>query len=128
MIHPTVFDIIVLLLTGLTAAYLLFRFWQRWSWEKKFYVWYYMMGFLVLLISGLLLIFLGYKILGTPFVLTVRVARRRNASRKPAQTLPLHRSFPSGSSSAKGATGLSKPTMENQNVRRNEKEGGPASG
>jgi hypothetical protein len=71
MTHPTVFDIIVLLLTGLTAIYLLFRFWQRWSWEKKFYVWYYIMGFLVLLVSGLLLIFLGYQILGTPFVLTV---------------------------------------------------------
>jgi hypothetical protein len=71
MSHPTIFDIVVLLLTGLTAAYLLFRFWQRWSWEKNFYVWYYIMGFLVLLVSGLLLIFLGYKILGTPFVLTV---------------------------------------------------------
>jgi hypothetical protein len=71
MSHPTVFDIIVLLLTGATAAYLLFRFWKRWSWEKKAYVWYYIMGFLVLLVSGLLLIFLGYGILGTPFVLTV---------------------------------------------------------
>jgi hypothetical protein len=71
MTHPTIFDIIVLLLTGLTSAYLLFRFWQRWSWEKKFYVWYYIMGLLVLLVSGLLLIFLGYDILGTPFVLTV---------------------------------------------------------
>jgi hypothetical protein len=71
MTHPTVFDIIVLLLTGLTAAYLLFRFWKRWSWEKKFYVWYYIMGFLVLLVSGVLLIILGYDILGTPFVLTV---------------------------------------------------------
>ena len=71
MTHPTVFDIIILLLTGLTATYLLFRFWKRWSWEKKYYVWYYIMGFLVLLVSGLLLIFLGYDILGTPFVLTV---------------------------------------------------------
>lgn len=71
MTHPTIFDIIVLLLTGATAAYLLFRFWKRWSWEKKFYVWYYIMGFLVLLVSGVLLIFLGYDILGTPFVLTV---------------------------------------------------------
>ena len=71
MTHPTVFDIIVLLLTGLTAIYLLFRFWKRWSWEKKAYVWYYIMGILVLLVSGLLLIFMGYDILGTPFVLTV---------------------------------------------------------
>ena len=71
MTHPTVFDIIVLLLTGLTAAYLLFRFWKRWTWDKKAYIWYYIMGILVLLVSGLLLIFLGYDILGTPFVLTV---------------------------------------------------------
>lgn len=69
--HPTIFDIIILLLTGLTAIYLLFRFWKRWSWEKKIYIWYYIMGFLVLLVSGLLLIFLGYDILGTPYVLTV---------------------------------------------------------
>jgi hypothetical protein len=71
MTHPTIFDIIVLLLTGLTAIYLLFRFWKRWSWEKKPYIWYYIMGILVLLVSGLLLIFLGYDILSTPFVLTV---------------------------------------------------------
>lgn len=71
MNHPNIFDIIVLLLTGATAAYLIFRFWKRWSWEKATYLWYYMMGFLVLLVSGVLLIFLGYDILGTPFVLTV---------------------------------------------------------
>jgi hypothetical protein len=71
MNHPTIFDVIVLLLTGATAAYLLFRFWKRWSREKKAYVWYYMLGFLVLLVSGVLLILLGYDILGTPFVLTV---------------------------------------------------------
>lgn len=71
MVHPNIFDIIVLLLTGATAAYLIFRFWKRWSWEKATYLWYYMMGFLVLLVSGVLLIFLGYDILGTPFVLTV---------------------------------------------------------
>ena len=71
MSHPTVLDIIILGLTGLTAAYLLFRFWKRWSWDKKYYIWYYMMGILVLLVSGLLLIFLGYDILKTPFVLTV---------------------------------------------------------
>lgn len=71
MSHPNVFDIIMLLLTGATAAYLTFRFWKRWSWEKAIYVWYYILGFLVLLVSGVLLIFMGYDILGTPFVLTV---------------------------------------------------------
>lgn len=71
MNHPTLFDIIVLLLTGATAIYLLVRFWLRWKWEQATYLWYYMMGILVLLVSGVLLIILGYKILGTPFVLTV---------------------------------------------------------
>jgi hypothetical protein len=60
-----------LLLTGLVAIYLLWRFYTRWSKEKKLYDLYYGMGFLVLLVSGLLLIFMGYGILGTPFVLTV---------------------------------------------------------
>lgn len=71
MNHPNVLDIILLLATGLTAVYLVWRFWQRWSWEKKSYAWYYIMGFAVLFVSGVLLILLGYDILGTPFVLTV---------------------------------------------------------
>lgn len=71
MTHPTVLDIILLLATGLTAVYLVWRFWKRWNWEKKLYAWYYIMGFAVLFVSGVLLIFLGYDILGTPFVLTV---------------------------------------------------------
>jgi hypothetical protein len=70
MDHPNVLDIILLLATGLTAVYLIWRFWQRWSWEKATYVWYYIMGFAVLFVSGVLLIFMGYDILGTPFVLT----------------------------------------------------------
>jgi hypothetical protein len=60
-----------LLLTGLTAIYLLWRFYGRWKKEKQLYDVYYMMGFLVLLVSGLLLIFLGLDILGSPLVLTV---------------------------------------------------------
>ncbi len=67
----TIFDRIVLLLTGLVAAYLLWRFYSRWTKARKLYDVYYMMGFLVLLISGLLLIFLGYGILSSPYVLTV---------------------------------------------------------
>ena len=34
MTHPNVLDIILLLVTGLTAVYLIWRFWKRWSWEK----------------------------------------------------------------------------------------------
>jgi len=64
-------DNLFLLLTGLVAIYLLWRFWGRYSARKGVYDVYYMMAFLVLLVSGLLLIFLGYGILGTPFVLTV---------------------------------------------------------
>ena len=60
-----------LLLTGLLAAYLLWRFYTRWSKSKKLYDVYYSMGFLVLLVSGLLLIFLGLDILASPYVLTV---------------------------------------------------------
>ncbi len=64
-------DSVFLLLTGLTAAYLLWRFYGRWSKGKALHDVYYMMGFLVLLISGLLLIFLGLGILASPYVLTV---------------------------------------------------------
>jgi hypothetical protein len=71
MTHPTFLDTIFLLATGLTAVYLVWRFWKRWSWEKKPYAWYYIMAFIVLFVSGVLLIFMGYDILGTPFVLTV---------------------------------------------------------
>jgi len=67
----TILDKIVLLLTGLVAVYLLWRFYSRWSKTRKLYDVYYVMGFLVLLVSGLLLIFLGYGILGSPYVLTV---------------------------------------------------------
>lgn len=65
------FDRIILLLTGLTAVYLVWRFWKCYSREKKVYLLYYMMSFFVLFISGVLLIIKGYGILGSPFVLTV---------------------------------------------------------
>lgn len=65
------FDRIVLLLTGLVAAYLVWRFWTRYSKSKKLFDPYYIMGFVVLFVSGVLLIIRGYGILGSPFVLTV---------------------------------------------------------
>ncbi|MFH2103394.1 MAG: hypothetical protein ABIJ39_08605 [Chloroflexota bacterium] len=70
-------DNLFLLLTGLVAIYLLWLFWGRYSKGKAIFDIYYLMGFLVLLISGLLLIFLGYDILGmggttlSPFILPV---------------------------------------------------------
>jgi len=65
------FDQIVLLLTGLTALYLIWRFYGRYSKDKGLYDIYYMMGFAVLFVSGILFIFLGWGILDSPFVLTV---------------------------------------------------------
>ena len=67
----TIFDRIILLLTGLTAIYMLMYFYKRYQKEKALYDVYYMMGFGVLLVSGLLLIFLGWDILASPFVLTI---------------------------------------------------------
>ena len=67
----TIFDQIALLLTGLLAIYLIWRFYGRYQKEKALYDIYYMLGFAVLLVSGLLLIFLGWDILASPYVLTV---------------------------------------------------------
>lgn len=64
-------DIIFLLLTGLIAAYLCWYFYRRYNLNKALHNLYYLMGFAVLLISGLLLIFLGLGILASPYVLTV---------------------------------------------------------
>ncbi len=66
-------DNLFLLLTGLLAAYLCWIFYQRYAQTKALHNLYYLMGFAVLLISGLLLIFhpshLG--LLASPYVLTV---------------------------------------------------------
>jgi len=71
------FDKIVLLLTGLTAIYIIWQLWGRYSSKKALHDVYYLLGFVVLLVSGLLLIFLGYEILGlmgstlSPFILPI---------------------------------------------------------
>jgi len=67
----TLLDQILLLVTGLLAIYLLWRFYGRYREERGLYDVYYMLGFAVLLVSGLLLIFLGLDILKSPYVLTV---------------------------------------------------------
>lgn len=64
-------DNLFLLLTGLLAAYLCWYFWKRYTQHKALHNIYYLMGFAVLLVSGLLLIFLGLGILSSPYVLTV---------------------------------------------------------
>lgn len=71
------FDQIVLLITGLTAIYLIWRFYGRYSQKKMLYDLYYIPGFAVLFVSGVLLIFLGYDILGlggsalSPYILPI---------------------------------------------------------
>jgi hypothetical protein len=67
----SIFDRVILLLTGLTAIYILFNFYKRYKKIKALYDIYYMLGFGVLLVSGLLLIFFGWDILASPYVLTV---------------------------------------------------------
>jgi hypothetical protein len=62
---------IFLLLTGLLAAFLCWYFWKRYNLHKALHNIYYLMGFAVLLVSGLLLIFLSLDILPSPWVLTV---------------------------------------------------------
>jgi hypothetical protein len=64
-------DNLFLLVTGLLAAYLCWYFYQRYNLRKALHNLYYLMGFAVLLVSGLLLIFLGLDILASPYVLTV---------------------------------------------------------
>lgn len=64
-------DNLFLLVTGLLAAYLCWFFYQRYNQNKALHNLYYLMGFAVLLVSGLLLIFLGLDILASPYVLTV---------------------------------------------------------
>ncbi len=64
-------DIIFLLLTDGLAAYLCWYFIQRYQLNKALHNLYYLIGFAVLLVSGLLLIFLGMDILASPYVLTV---------------------------------------------------------
>lgn len=64
-------DNLFLLITGLLAGYLCWYFYQRYTLNKALHNLYYLMGFAVLLVSGLLLIFLGLGILSSPYVLTV---------------------------------------------------------
>ncbi len=68
-----VFDRIVLLLTGLVAIYMIYRFIQRQKNPDTAGIWniYYIVGFLVLLVAGLLLIIFGWGALANNFVAVV---------------------------------------------------------
>ncbi len=67
----TFFDQAILLLTGLTAVYLIWRLWERYSAEKALHDVYYAMAMVVLFVSGVLLIFGGWGLLASPYILTV---------------------------------------------------------
>lgn len=67
----TTLDRIILLATGLVAVYLIWRFYTRYSKQKGLHDVYYMLGFAVLFVSGVLLIFAGWDLLKSPYVLTV---------------------------------------------------------
>lgn len=69
----TLFDRIVLLATGLVAIYLIWRFVEEYRKDKPRYDIYYIISFAVLLVAGLLLIFFGYGILESEWVVTVSV-------------------------------------------------------
>ena len=60
----TVLDRFLLLVTGLTAIYLLWRFFTIYNETKQRHFIFYMAAFAVLLVAGLLLIAFGYELLG----------------------------------------------------------------
>ena len=68
-----IFDRLTLLLTGLVAIYLLWRFFGRYRQTGKTYDIYYMIAFAVLLVAGLLLIAFTYAALENPLVVIVAV-------------------------------------------------------
>lgn len=67
------FDGLILLLTGLVAIYMIYRFMERQKNPDTAGVWnvYYIIGFLVLLVAGLLLIIFGWGALANNFVAVV---------------------------------------------------------
>jgi hypothetical protein len=69
----TLLDRIFLLLTGLVAIYLLWRFISRYRQEKKACDISYIVSFGVLLVAGLLLIIFTYSALASPLVVIVAV-------------------------------------------------------
>ncbi|MCI0477747.1 MAG: hypothetical protein L0Y55_16005, partial [Anaerolineales bacterium] len=65
------FDQFVLLITGLVALYLVWRFFEHYRAAKNGYDLAYLAAFAVLLVAGLLLIGLSYAVLANPLVVIV---------------------------------------------------------
>ena len=69
----TIFDRIILLTTGVTALYLIWRMWMRYQESKARHWIYTIIGFAVLFVAGVLLILFTYSALASPFVVIVSV-------------------------------------------------------
>lgn len=67
----TILDRILLLATGLVAAYLIWRFQGDYQRHLHTYDLYYILSFAVLFVSGVLLILAGYGLLASPLVVIV---------------------------------------------------------
>ena len=69
----TIFDRVLLLLTGLVAVYLVFRFYQEMkdATTKPKYNIFYIISFAVLFVSGVLIIIFGFEVLERPCIKTV---------------------------------------------------------
>lgn len=67
------FDQLMLLLTGLVAIYIISKFYRDFknATIKFAHDIYYMVGFTILLVAGLLMIFLGFDVLSNPLVVVV---------------------------------------------------------
>jgi hypothetical protein len=69
----TLIDRLILLATGVTALYLIWRMWTRYQ-ETRARQWIYaMIGFGVLFVAGVLLILFTYEALASPLVIIVAV-------------------------------------------------------
>jgi hypothetical protein len=66
--ETTLLDQVILLLTGLTAVYLIFRFLQalKGTTKKAKYFYHYIVSFAVLFVSGVLIIFFDFAVLARP--------------------------------------------------------------
>lgn len=69
----SLFDQLTLLLTGLVAIYIISKFYRDFKVDvaRPIHDIYYMIGFTVLLVAGLLMIFLGFDVLANPLVVVV---------------------------------------------------------
>jgi hypothetical protein len=67
----TLLDPAVLLAIAIIAIYMIWRFWSRYGSRRALHDVYYVMGFLVLLVSDVLLMVRGRSVLASPYVLTV---------------------------------------------------------